>query len=173
MAATIWMGKLPLDTCIVELERWWTLASDCVGFDPNLRLFSGPFSLHPFSTLADVPVHRGPGRTIRQRSGALLLSVMPAMYGGGAKDEKRQSMQSRLAQICLSHGLNLPEANKVTAQLVQHAGQQQLAKALEVDDAVQQWSQIQALMAAAGIQGPEAQEVATRIAKRVQAHVTR
>ena len=165
----IWEGSLPVTLRPTDVEEWWSLASHCVGLDPNARVYSGAFPLPPGEPLSQVASNSGPGRVIRRRTGALLLTLMPALYGGGAKEEKKQGIQSQVAKLCLSNGYNLAEANSVTAKLVQQVGQPQLSRALEGISSAQQWDHVLALIDQVGIHGPTQQEMATRVARRVHA----
>ena len=167
VARTIWQGDVP--TCLTPdmFEQWWAAASGCVGLDPRARVFSGPFPLQADVALKAIPMTSGPGRFIRKQTGALLLSVMPALYGGGAKQDKKDSTQAKMAQLCLGHGMSLHEANRVTAQLLQQASQAQVVKALEGPDVVVQWAQLQELMQSAGVQLPDPHLVASRVTRKV------
>ena len=88
---------------------------------------------------------------------------MPATYGGGAKEHKKQGVQAQVAQLCLANGYSLEEATAVSAKLVQQAGQPQLSKALGNTGPAQQWDHILSLIDKA------AQEVAARVTRRAHA----
>ena len=169
VATTVWEGLLPDATLPQQIEQWWAEASHQVGIHPAARCYSGAFSLQPFEPLSALLCQPGPGRIIRRRTSALLLTVMPAFHGGGAKEDKKQTAQAQTAQLCLSNGYTLQEANQVTAQLAQQVGQQQLSKALDSANAQMQWERIQELLQTAGIKCPPVKEVSARVTRRVAA----
>ena len=173
VATTIWTGALPVDTLPEQLEDWRATASVCVGLDPNSRLYSGAYALPCKQPLREVSHCTGLGQIVRRRTGNLLLSLMPALYGGGTKTDKRQTAESQLAQLCLANGFTLDDATRTTAQLVQQVGQQKVCRALEVASRAQQWDQVLGLIQSSGIRAPAPSEVAARVTRRVNAHVKR
>ena len=168
VAKSLWIGQLPASFRPEQLLDWWSLASEAVGLNPSARVFSGPHPLDPAVPLSKIGHVAAPAPFMRKRTGALLLTLMPIIVGGGAKDEKLQNAQAQVAQLCLAKGLTLAEANTVTTQLVQHAGQVKMQQALNADDEPKQWEQLQALLSSAGLNIPaSSKDIAARVARKV------
>ena len=173
VGATVWKGCLPVTTDPATVEAWWAAASVCVGLDPACRLYSGPYPMAPQQTIRDVPPCTGPGQVVRRHTGNLLLTLMPAVYGGGAKKEKQSSAESQVAQLCLENGFSLDDATRTTAQLVKQVGHHQVNKALEAPSPALQWEQIQRIAQASGIKPPSESDIAARVTRRVNAQAKR
>ena len=85
MTNTLWTGSLPEPILPQRLADFWTAASHAVGLAPAVRIFSGPFPLPAEQPLI---AQACPDGAIRRRTGAVVLTAMPAIHGGGAKEEK-------------------------------------------------------------------------------------
>ena len=105
-------------------------------------------------SLQQCVAENGPKVQVARPSQALILTVMPACSGGGAKDDKTQVVKARIAQACLEQGYSLPQVNKIGTQLVQHAPVPKLLAALDAHPSTEMWMQLQALMQAQGIKQP-------------------
>ena len=171
-ARTIWQGLLPPDLRFDDFELTWAIASQAVGLLPAARIFSGPFQVPGAATLGlclkpDFKVFR------RKPANALSVAVMPSLSGGGAKDDRLQTLKSKLAQIYLEQGYSLNDVNRVTSALLQQVQHAKFQQVVEVRPPQELWQQLQALMQANHIKEPAAGEVNARIAHRVHAQVTK
>ena len=167
VAKSLWKGKLPASFRPQCLAKWWGLASQAVGLPTAARVYSGPYQIDPEAPLRMLVADGTAKKFVRKRTQSLLLSVMPSMHGGGAKEEKLQNAQSQVAQLCLARGLTLAEATKVTTQLAQHAGQTKMQQALDAEDEPKQWEQMQVLLSSAGLKVPASpKDLAARVTRK-------
>ena len=170
---TLWHGRLPSCMLFADVERTWTQACKAMGCRPDARVFSGPHPVAPPVALQDVSTS-GAGMFRRRKStGVLLVTVMPCVSGGGAKDSKTQLLRSRLAQICLDQGLSLPELNRLVTLLTQKVATSALQHAADASPASEQWSQLQRLMQEHAIPEPDRTDVAARSAHKISSLVKR
>ena len=164
---SLWTGCLPDSVLPCFLGDCWKGASQVLGLDPAARIFSGPFPIQEAVPLSKQPVGAGSGLFIRKRTGTALLTVMPAVYGGGAKDEKAQMVQAKAAKLCLDHGFDSEAAHKSAKLLLQQLGLSKLGALLDSPSPDLQWEKLQAAMQEKGIAAPPSQQVAARVARRV------
>ena len=85
------------------------------------RIYSGPRRVCSSLSLAQALDGSTPEGFV-SRKGVLLVTIMPAISGGGLKDEKFQQLQSEVAQLVLERGVQLTDATKAVDSLLQSAG---------------------------------------------------
>ena len=168
VAKTILTGCLPKDLQLDDVHGWWRNASHVLALDPAGRVYSGPFPQAPDVRLGELRSTDGVKALVRRTTGVPVITLMPAIYGGGAKDEKAQLVQSQTAQACLEHGWSLQDANRVTGRLVQQLGATRMQQAIDGPSMAQRFSQLQALMQANGIPPPSEADIDARTARRIK-----
>ena len=170
---TLWTGSLPAAAAFDDLEQAWRSACKVTVQGPDARVFSGPFPVAPATVLgATRHAHQGPFMH-RKATGRLVLTIMPSCTGGGAKEDRLQTLRSRLAQAYLQQGYSLQELNVVVDQMTKQVAHSKLQHALEARPATEQWLQLQSVMQAHGIQEPHQGALVSRVAHKVQAQVKR
>ena len=109
-AHTVSVLALPATMPTAAVAQCWENASYCLALGPGVRVFSGPFPLPIDAVLGHISgqaLHRAGG-------GPLVLSVMPEVRGGGAKDANIQLAKTRLATVLLDRGIALHAAQWIS-----------------------------------------------------------
>ena len=91
-----------------------------------------------------------------------MISFMPEVRGGGAKDEKFREAQSNLAHLLLDKGFALSQTTAAVDRLLAQAGVARVQRALDLTDGVHRWSQVQKLCDQFSVTLPEQASRATR-----------
>ena len=159
------LGSLSLPGKITPrcLEECWRLASTSTGTWPNARIYSGPLLL-AFST----PLELQKNRLFYKRTVGLVITVVPEVRGGGAKDDNYQLAVSKLASTCLERGVPLERASAAAQALVKGAGAKACLHAQQSGDAKEIWISLQGLAKSHSVEWPEADNRTERAAKRIQ-----
>ena len=141
-SCTVWEGLLPEWTCFGDLENSWDAACTLAVCSQAARAYSGPFPVLSGTALAEAREVQ-PGKYMRRKAtGRLVLSLMLSCSGGGARDNRLQTLRSRLAGVCLQQGLSLQELNVLVDKLTQHVPHQHLQQALDARTVQEQWQSL-------------------------------
>ncbi|CAE7499629.1 unnamed protein product [Symbiodinium sp. CCMP2592] len=171
VARTLWSGHLPSDLTLQDLSEWWHSASSACGLSSQHRVFSGPFP-QDADTCLEIIASQAGARVIR-KSGALLLTIHPALHGGGVKEENTTLAKTRVAALLLERGVGLPETTVTVDALVPKLGTAACLKALASGETLLQWQQLQEAASTVGVQLPAGDNRAERAAQRLQKAVRR
>ena len=117
VAQTLWQGYVPGALLPEHFSGWWKSACAAFGLAPDVRVYSGPFPLDLYKPLAAWSRTSDASHLVRKRTGALLVSMMPPVFGGGAKDDKSSNAQTKVAQACLANGSTVNDAQRISQLL--------------------------------------------------------
>ena len=168
-AHTVSVLALPATMPTAAIAQCWENASYCLALGPGVRVFSGPFPLPIDAVLGHISgqaLHRAGG-------GPLVLSVMPEVRGGGAKDANVQLAKTRLATVLLDRGIDLHAAAVAVDKLIGARGAAACLQQVQATDLHQRWEALTAFAAGAGVTLPEGDNRATKAAVRIQRAVQR
>ena len=165
---TLRLGALPPDMAFEDLVDLWQQAGLAVGSHRFARLYSGPKQVAVEMELqAAVTGPVPPGFVTK--GGFLLVTYMPELRGGGAKDDKFKSAQTDLAQLFLEKGLALGPTTTAVDRLLAQAGVARVQRALDLTDGTNKWSQIQSLCQQFAVTLPEMQSRSSKALGQVHA----
>ena len=153
-----------------KLEHFWRVASNATGCWPGAQVFSGPRRLHFTTALEDLAsdaFHR------HRATGLPVLTIVPEVRGGGAKDENVQLAKSRVASLLLDRGVPLSTASSATDALVPALGATACLQAMSLPDTQARWKQLSQRAIAVGQDLPQGDNRTERAAHRIQTAVRR
>ena len=137
-----------------ELRLRWSVAHQVLSLPSHCRVLSGPFVHHPETTLGSLCIaERCVYRAKSSRH--LVLTISPALSGGGAKTDTKAWAATKVAASCLAQGMSLSTAPNFAEQLVSQCGNKKLEQALHAQTDSRVWQSVQALAQEAGVAVPE------------------
>eukprot|EP00439_Symbiodinium_sp_Y106_P031139 s6276_g3.t1 len=151
-AQRIWWGHLPDLLRIAQLEQYWRDASRVCQLPPDARVFSGPHLLQADDTL--LAVHARHRHRIVRKSGHLLITLQPSVFGGGVKDEQAHWAQTRAASICLAQGLDLRTTTAFVDEVAKGGSTARLSQAIKATSEDAKWNQLSAYAKELGVPVP-------------------
>ena len=152
----LWKGLLPGDLTFQGVLDAWQAIGAALGLPSRGRIGSGP--LKPVGDLTLLQAILEPhAQAFVNRQGYLLVTLLPEVRGGGAKDEKFLDAQTRLAKEFLEHGLSLTVSSSLVDKLIQQAGLARVVKALSLSHPENRWRNILQLCQQFGLEVPQVQ----------------
>ena len=165
-ARSVCTASLPQQTTISTIERLWKNACDMVGTWPGCRIFSGPRPLAQDASVA--ALLRTKSLHIKCSTALPLITVMPEVRGGGAKDENTALAKTKLASLMLERGIPLEETQASVDQVVPALGTAACLHALRQTGTQAQWQQLSVAAQAKGHQLPVGDNRTEKAAQRIQ-----
>ena len=164
---TMWLGSLPADLTFEDLADLWDQAGLALHSIRPCRVYSGPRAVDGALSLQQASAAPCPPGFI-SKGGYLLISFMPEVRGGGAKEA-----QSNLAHLLLDKGFALSQTTAAVDRLLAQAGVARVQRALDLTDGVHRWSQVQKLCDQFSVTLPEQASRATKAAGQLQQEAMR
>ena len=143
VASKVWRGRLPGRMQLVEIEGFWRRASHIALLPPACRIFSGPFPCPCSLAVGDVQSQQSPRVLVKQ--GRLVLTVHPAIVGGGVKVENGEWTGSRVASLCLSRGCPLAATTDFVDRILVSAGVSKVMAVVASGPEGKRWDELKAL----------------------------
>ena len=165
-AQRIWWGHLPDLLRIAQLEQYWRDASRVCQLPPDARVFSGPHLLQADDTL--LAVHARHRHRIVRKSGHLLITLQPSVFGGGVKDEQAHWAQTRAASICLAQGLDLRTTTAFVDEVAKGGSTARLSQAIKATSEDAKWNQLSAYAKELGVPVPQTTSLFQRADQRAK-----
>ena len=165
-AQRIWWGHFSDLLRIASLEAWWRAASGTCNLPPDARVFSGPHPVSAEETLLAIKSRRQ--QRIVRKNGRLLLTVQPAIVGGGVKDEQKHWAQTRAASVCLTQGLDLRTTTAFIDEVSSAGTTARLSQAIKATSDETKWAQLASYAKDLGVTVPQTTSMFQRADQRAK-----